>query len=84
MWLHISACKRSGKTVKDYCTENQLSPAVYYYWLRRLAERNDTGGFTAISLAARATIEVRYPNGVQLIFSGDLNAATLQALVCCI
>lgn len=32
----INLCKRSGKNVKDWCSDNQVSKHAYYYWHRKL------------------------------------------------
>ncbi|MBC8587508.1 IS66 family insertion sequence element accessory protein TnpA [Paratissierella segnis] len=36
----IAECRRSGKSVKDWCAENSIIPSKYYYWLRVI--RNET------------------------------------------
>jgi transposase-like protein len=30
----IAECRRSGKSVKDWCAENSIMASKYYYWLR--------------------------------------------------
>ena len=84
MRSHIEACRKSGLTVSDYCAQNGLVKSCYYYWLKQLAPANKPAGFTAISVAQSSSVEVTYPNGVQLCFTGEINAAALKALVCCI
>ena len=84
MRFHVEACRQSGLTVGDYCAQNRLVKSCYYYWLKKLAPANNPTGFTAISVAQNSSIEVNYPNGVQLCFRGEINVATLKALVCCI
>ena len=32
----ISSCRSSGLTVKQWCSEHQISPQTYYRWRRRL------------------------------------------------
>ena len=84
MRLHIEACDKSGVTVNDYCTQSGLVKSNYYYWLKKLNPESRSTGFTAISLSKSSSIEVTYPNGVQLSFTGDINTTTIKALVCCI
>lgn len=84
MRLHIEACHTSGLTVSDYCTQNGIVKSNYYYWLKKLNGENKTSGFVALSVGKSAPVELTYPNGVQLSFSGEINIATLKALVCCI
>lgn len=34
-WRELVAdCRRSGKTVLEWCRNNQIRPSKYYYWLR--------------------------------------------------
>jgi hypothetical protein len=84
MRSHIEACSQSGLTVTAYCAENGIVKSNYYYWLKKLNAANKTRGFVALSVAKNASVEITYPNGVQISFSGEINAATLKALVCCI
>jgi hypothetical protein len=84
MRSHIKACRQSGLTVSDYCTQKGLVKSCYYYWLKKLAPANKPTGFTAISVTQSSSVEVTYPNGVQLCFTGEINAAVLKALVCCV
>lgn len=84
MRSHIEACSQSGLTVSDYCQQNGIIKSNYYYWLKKLNAENKAAGFVALSVGKGASVEITYPNGVQLSFSGEIDAATLKALVCCI
>ncbi|HEY1870109.1 MAG TPA: hypothetical protein VGG71_03570 [Chitinophagaceae bacterium] len=84
MRSHIEACRKSGLTVSDYCIQNGIVKSCYYYWLKQLSPANKPTGFTAISVAQSSCVQVSYPNGVQLCFTGEINVAVLKALVCCI
>ncbi len=87
MRAHIDACRESGLTVKEYCQQQGLSRAGYYYWLRRLRPQASSGSIVPVQIHnARigGTLEISYPNGVSLSFSGELNSNNLKALVCCI
>lgn len=84
MRLHIMACRKSGLTVTDYCLQNGLVKSNYYYWVNKLNKKNGTTGFTPVAVAAGSSLAITYPNGVQLSFTGDINIATVKALVCCI
>jgi hypothetical protein len=84
MSRHIEACRQSGLTVSEYCTQNGLVKSGYYYWLKKLNGENKSSGFAAVNITTNGALEITYPNGVQLSFSGAINAATLKALVCCI
>jgi len=84
MRFHIEACTKSGLTVSDYCLQNGIVKSSYYYWLNKQNGKSKSSGFTAISVATGSSVAIIYPNGVQLSFTGDVNAAILKALVCCI
>lgn len=84
MRLHIEACSKGGLTVSAYCAQNGVVKSSYYYWLKKLNGDNKPPGFTAISVVKNESVALTYPNGVQLSFSGEINAATIKALVCCI
>lgn len=37
LWTErVSACRQSGKSVRNWCTENGISEKTYYYWQRRI------------------------------------------------
>lgn len=36
----IELCKRSGKRVSNWCEENQVSRDAYYYWHKKLNNKN--------------------------------------------
>lgn len=36
-WIEIvRQCRSSGQTVSTWCSENNINPKTYYYWLRRV------------------------------------------------
>lgn len=84
MRMHIEACNRSGLTVSDYCLQNGIVKSNYYYWLKKLNGGSKSSGFTALSITPVTALAITYPNGVQLNFSGTLDASIVKALVCCI
>lgn len=84
MRLHIEACRQSGLTVSEYCAQNGLIKSNYYYWIKKLGSENRSSGFTAVNITTNTSIEITYPNGVQLSFTGNMNVAAIKALVCCI
>lgn len=84
MRFHIEACSKSGLTVNDYCLQNGIVKSGYYYWLKKLNGKSKSSGFTTINVGGHAAVEITYPNGVQLSFTGDISAPTIKALVCCI
>mgnify|MGYP001041614754 FL=1 len=84
MRRHIESCKQSGLTVSEYCIQKGILKSNYYYWIKKLGSENKSGSFTAVKVTTNAAIEITYPNGVQLSFTGNINVATIKELVCCI
>lgn len=86
MRSHIESCNQSGLTVSNYCEQNGLMKSSYYYWHKRLRLINGTPGFVPVFVNPKlsGSIEVTYPNGVCISYSGELNATSIKALVCCI
>jgi len=38
-WVHfIQECQKSGLTIKNWCSQNNMSEHAYYYWLRKIRE----------------------------------------------
>ncbi|RYD06035.1 hypothetical protein N752_05780 [Desulforamulus aquiferis] len=36
-WIDlVRECRSSGQTVSAWCADNNISPASYYYWLKRV------------------------------------------------
>ena len=81
---HIEACTRSGLAVTDYCMQKGIVKSSYYYWHKKLSEGKSSTGFTSINVTRDSSVEITYPNGVQLSFTGEINTATIKALICCI
>lgn len=43
LWTErVSACRQSGKSVRDWCRENGISEKTYYYWQRRIFQACQT------------------------------------------
>ena len=75
MTAMIEDWQSSGKSKKQYCLENGINEAKFYYWYSRLNRKQDTPlGFIPIEKPSVAReIEVFYPNGVKLKFNGALS-----------
>ena len=40
LWAErIAECRNSGKSVRAWCRENEISEKTYYYWQRRLYQQ---------------------------------------------
>ena len=40
--------KESGLTVKEFCSNEIIAPATFYYWKKRLKNRNSLPGFIPV------------------------------------
>ena len=59
LWAErIAECRSSGKSVRAWCRENEISEKTYYYWQRRLYEQ-------MVSTAERVDF-AEIPRGVQI------------------
>lgn len=84
----IAACRNSGMTVKEWCSQEGLSEKTYYYWqhkLYRMVSENDTE-FVEISAEQTAVSVNQFTATVRVgaiqadIYSGA-DEATLTALL---
>jgi hypothetical protein len=84
MRQHLEACKVSGMYVEQYCKEQKLNPATYYYWRKKLAEDSsiNSGLFIQLqSLPQSSCVEIVFTNGVTIHFDSLVPAAYLKQLV---
>ena len=59
LWAErIAECRSSGKSVRAWCRENEISEKTYYYWQRRLYQQ-------MVSTAERVDF-AEIPRGVQI------------------
>lgn len=74
MLAMIEDWRSSGSSKKQYCLENGINEAKFYYWYSRLSEKESHHGrFIPIEKSSGAReIELFYPNGVKLKVNGDL------------
>lgn len=85
MRQHIERCQRGTQTVEQYCQEQGLSKANYYYWHKRLQKQ--PAGFVALNMnetISDAGVIIRFPNGISLSFEGKVNGSLIKELACCI
>jgi hypothetical protein len=69
MQSHIAACKASGKNVQAYCLEHKIKPSNYYYWKKKLHQKDSPGKFIPITpLTSRAPVSITFSNGNRIFF----------------
>ena len=93
-WLaHLDACERSDQTSKAYAREHGLSVSMMYSWRKKLTARGlwvrGSGPRAAVSFDRLEVVEAGAPlawrivlaNGVEVGFSGALDASALAAVL---
>lgn len=91
----IAECRRSGKSVKEWCCENSINPSNYYYWLRVIRNESLTLAqnqiqvsqpqFAPVTIKEAATLPVNSDNTCAIVkgqgFSLEIkNGANTQTL----
>lgn len=79
----IKAQQASGMTVRQWCTENGIKPATYYYRLRLLREQciEKTPAIVPLTVPQTSSDIHIEKNGLQISLPADVNPETLLALV---
>ncbi len=79
----VKAQQASGMTVHQWCAENDIKPATYYYRLRLLRETYIETTPTIVPLTVSKTSSAIHieKNGLQISLPEDVNPETLLALV---
>ncbi len=84
MCHHIEACQVSGMYVEEYCKEQNLNPATYYYWRKKLSEvsKTSTGSFIQLQPVQQSSgVEIVFANGVRIHFESLVAVDYLKQLV---
>ncbi|MDD3760773.1 MAG: IS66 family insertion sequence element accessory protein TnpB [Acidithiobacillus sp.] len=88
----LDAFATSGLSVKDYCAQQGIAVANWYYWRKRLTQHSTPRELSAsgeeflpVRLAEMSSsmpvVEVQLLSGRRLKFSAPLDSAWLQSLV---
>ena len=84
MRQHIAACKISGLYVDQYCKEQNLNPATYYYWRKKLSIDSiiNTGSFIQLQpIQQSSCVEVVFANGVKIHFENLVPVDYIKQLI---
>lgn len=68
METHIAACKLSGQTVADYCSNHALKIHQYYYWQKKLQPQK-SNFIKMPALVSTLPMSIFFTNGVQINFA---------------
>jgi hypothetical protein len=71
---------------KDFCQQNGIGEAMFYYWQKRLAEsqHNASQSFIPVQVnkdKGQPEMEIIYPNGVRLKLAPPTNLSTIRILI---
>lgn len=71
---------------KDFCQQNGIGQAMFYYWQKKLAEsqQNDSESFIPMvpyKDMRQPEMEIIYPNGVKLKLAPTTNLSVIRTLI---
>ncbi len=73
---------QSGKSISQYCKENDLKPHTIRYWRQKLKKSCSTGGFVAVNTQAlHSGVEICYPNGVRIKLATGFSLKDVKSLL---
>ena len=86
MFAIVEKWQESGNTQKQFCREQEIPTARFYYWLKRYKnQRIRTEGFLPVRVeeypGMNDRIEIIYPNGVRLQTSSGTSVRVIRELV---
>jgi len=68
--------KESGLTVKEFCSNEIIAPATFYYWQKKLRERNCLPGF--IHLVVNTAPTLSQGNSFPLTIRPENNSTPIE------
>jgi len=81
MFPIIESWQSSGLSKRFFCDQQGIPKSVFLYWHKKYKAEQDPGGFLSMKIAdasCQAKIEIVYPNGVILRFSGHTSPAVIR------
>ena len=87
----VQACRSSGLSVKQWCTENGIVPNTYFRWQRKVFDgmQSETDVFYEVPLSrssGRAAVSIQFNGLTAMIHHGadeETILATLRAMRSC-
>jgi len=81
----------SGLSVQEFCAQEYIHPVTFYYWRKRLSQREDTASPVLVPVCleqgprlgqhATTAIELHYPNGVRLSLPQNSSLSLIRSLI---
>ena len=81
---HYEHCQHLGMTLKGYAEQEGLRLSVFYSWSKRFKQEATVDPrFSRVQLASPLPAEyrLRFPSGVVLEFTGEVDEAQLNRLI---
>ena len=73
---------QSGKSIAQYCKENNLKPHSIRYWRHKLKKSSSAAGFVPVNTQTmHSGVEIYYPNGVRVKLAAGFSLKDLKSLV---
>jgi hypothetical protein len=88
MFTLIKTCRESGRSNKEFCKQQNISEAVFYYWQKKYRETLPItrDGFVPLKIeqALNCTneIEICYPNGVHVKLQQGFDMSVIRSFIC--
>jgi hypothetical protein len=73
---------QSGKSIVQYCKENNLKPHSIRYWRQKLKKSSSATGFVPVNTQTmHCGVEIYYPNGVHVKLAAGFSLKDVKSLV---
>lgn len=74
--------KASGMSQSDFAQAHQVNLLKFRYWINKQCKCDgDTPAFIQLNGFPQQDISIRYPNGVELVLSGQTSLVVLRSLI---
>lgn len=81
---HLSRCKNTGTSQKEYCINNSLNYHTFKYWQNKLKKENNNKGFIEIpvkGLHDNPEIKILLSNGITVSVNPDVDKEIVKQYV---
>ena len=73
---------QSGKSIVQYCKENNLKPHSIRYWRQKLKRSSSAAGFVPVTThTMHSGVEIYYPNGVCVKLAAGFSLMDVKSLM---
>jgi hypothetical protein len=88
MFALVKNCMESGKSNKEFCKQQNISEALFYYWQKKYRETGSIArdGFLPLKIEKPVNcvneIDICYPNGVHVKLTQGFDMSVIRSLIC--